>query len=462
MPLAAVDGLEGSRRLWAMAAIVIAVGMATLDTAIANVALPTIAADLDASPAGAVWIVNAYQLAMVATILPLASLGEIIGHKRVYVVGLVLFTLASLVCGLAWSLPSLAAARLFQGLGASAIMSVNAALISFIYPKRLLGRGLGINALVVALAFAIGPTATSAILSLATWPWLFIVNVPLGILGLALAWSSLPDTHRRAHDYDGKAALYTAGALGGLTFVIGAAAQREPAGLILAVLAMAAGSALLLVRRQAAHPAPMLPFDLFRRPVFGLSAATSVCSFAAQGLAFVALPFLFEVTMRRSQIESGFLMTPWPVVLALISPLAGRLSDRYPAGLLAGLGLAGLGLGLVSLALLPAQPDTAQIAWRLAACGAGFGLFQAPNLRSIMVGVPAGRAGSASGIVATGRLLGQTIGAALVAACFNVAGQHGAVVALGLGGVFAGAGSLASFSRLFWSQPQPQSSGSGG
>ncbi len=446
--LVPTDGLHGSRRMWAMATVIIAVGMATLDSAIANVALPTIAADLDASPAASVWIVNAYQLAMVATILPLASLGEIVGHKRVYIAGLALFSLSSLVCGLAWSLPTLAAARVFQGLGAAAIMSVNAALISFIYPKRLLGRGLGLNALVVALGFVIGPTVTSLILSVATWPWLFIVNLPLGLLGLLLAWWALPDTHRTQRDYDVRAALYTALALGGLIFGIGAAAQGEPWPEVLAVLGVVVVFATLLVRREAVHPAPILPVDLFRRPIFALSAATSVCSFAAQGLAFVALPFLFEVTLHRSQVETGFLMTPWPVILALMSPIAGALSDHHPAGLLAGLGLAVLGAGMVTLALMPIHPESFDIAWRLAVCGAGFGFFQAPNLRSIMVGVPPGRAGGASGIVATCRLLGQTIGAALVAACFNLTGQHGAVVALGLGGAFAGAGSLASFSRL--------------
>jgi DHA2 family multidrug resistance protein-like MFS transporter len=202
------------------------------------------------------------------------------------------------------------------------------------------------------------------------------------------------------------------------------------------------------MRRQARHPAPILALDLFRRPLFALSAATSVCSFTAQGLAFVSLPFLFEVMLHQSQVATGFLLTPWPLLVALAAPIAGRLSDRFSAGLLGGCGLAVLAVGLALLAFLPAEPSVTAIVWRLAVCGAGFGFFQSPNLRALMTSAPAHRSGSASGIVATGRLFGQTLGAALVAACFSLAGAHGAILALGLGGAFAGLAAFASFARL--------------
>src|SRR5271154_1973697 len=184
------DGLPPARRRWAVTTLVIAVGMATLDTAIANTALPTIAADLQASPASSIWVVNAYQLALMVSLLPLASLGDILGYRRIYITGLVVFTLASLVCAAAWSLPSLAVARVFQGFGASGIMSVNTALIRFIYPANSLGRGVGFNALVVAVSFALGPTVASAILAVATWQWPFAINVPLGIVAFMLALSA--------------------------------------------------------------------------------------------------------------------------------------------------------------------------------------------------------------------------------------------------------------------------------
>ena len=141
------DGLRGSRFLAAVGTLVIAMWMAALDTSIANTALPTIAGDLHASPAASVWVVNAYQLALVVTLLPFASLGEIIGYRRVYIGGLAVFTIASVLCAFSWSLPTLTAARIIQGFGASGIMSVNTALIRFIYPSGRLGRGVGINAL---------------------------------------------------------------------------------------------------------------------------------------------------------------------------------------------------------------------------------------------------------------------------------------------------------------------------
>src|ERR1700744_4982909 len=168
-----MDGLPFERRIWAVVAISIAVGMATLDTAIANIALPSIAADLKVSPADAVWVVNVYQIALVATLLPLGALGEIVGHQRIYLGGLLLFTIASLGCTLAWSLPSLLVARVLQGLGAGGIMSVNSALIRFVYPSRMLGRGYGYNAMVVGTAFTLGPTVASGLLALGPWPWLF-------------------------------------------------------------------------------------------------------------------------------------------------------------------------------------------------------------------------------------------------------------------------------------------------
>jgi DHA2 family multidrug resistance protein-like MFS transporter len=192
----------------------------------------------------------------------------------------------------------------------------------------------------------------------------------------------------------------------------------------------------------------MLPIDLFRRPLFALSTATSICTFAVQGLAFVSLPFYFEDIMGRSQVETGFFMTPWPLVVAVMAPIVGRLSDRYPAGILGSLGLALLGIGMALLAMLPANPHVADIVWRMAICGCGFGFFQTPNMKALMSSAPVGRSGSASGIVATARLTGQTSGAALAALCFGLAGREGATLALVLGAAFAALGCLMSSLRL--------------
>src|SRR5580698_294530 len=201
-PVPVIDGLPPERRRWASAAIFTAVAMASLDTAIANIALPAIATDLHVSPAEVVWVVNVYQIALVATLLPLGALGEIVGYERIYLGGLLLFTLASLACACAWSLESLLIARALQGLGASGLMSVNSALIRFVYPNRLLGRGFGHNALVVATAFTLGPTIASGILAIGPWPWLFAINIPFGLVAMGIGRKTLPPTPRAVHAFD--------------------------------------------------------------------------------------------------------------------------------------------------------------------------------------------------------------------------------------------------------------------
>jgi DHA2 family multidrug resistance protein-like MFS transporter len=159
------------------------------------------------------------------------------------------------------------------------------------------------------------------------------------------------------------------------------------------------------------------------------------------------MPFLLQNTLHFDQVRTGLLLTPWPLSVALIAPLAGRLSDRYPPALLGGIGLVIMALGLVLMAALPAHVPEFAIVWRTAVCGLGFGFFNGPNNRAMIAAAPAKRSGGASGMVATARLLGQTTGAALVALCFEMTPEHGAPVALFLGAGFAGAAALASFSR---------------
>ena len=208
------DGIPIRAAAWAFFAIAIAMTMAVLDGAIVNIALPTIAGDLGVTPANAIWVVNAYQLAITVSLLPLASLGDSLGYRRVYVAGLAIFTAASFVCALAPSLTVLIGARVIQGLGAAGMMSVNIAIVRFIYPKALLGQGVGNMALVVATASATGPSVAAAILAVASWHWLFLVNVPLGALALFLSLRDLPKTPRSGHRIDGLSVALNAATLG--------------------------------------------------------------------------------------------------------------------------------------------------------------------------------------------------------------------------------------------------------
>ena len=437
----------------ALLAVLMAVSLVTLDSSITNTALPNIAAALKARPAESIWVVNAYQLAVVAALLPCAALSAQVGARRVHLGGLAFFIVASLASALAWSLPSLVAARTLQGLGAAAMMSVNIALVSRIYPPQQLGRGVGLNALVVGVSFAIGPALASLLLALLPWPWLYALNLPLGLLAFVVAYASLPGLPQRGQAFDVPAALLTALGFAAMLASLSTAAQRGSGLTVLALAATALACATLLLRRQAGHAAPMLPVDLLRRPLFALSVATSMASFAAQSLAFVSLPFFIEGVLQRASLQTGFLIAPWAIVVAAAAPIAGRLSERWPPGLMGGVGLLLLSAGLASLALLTPEASTLSIVLRMALCGLGFGLFQSPNLNALMSSAPPERSGGAGAMVAMARLNGQAIGAALVALCFSLAAARGPVWALWLGAALAAVAALASTARLWVATP---------
>jgi len=428
LPAEPADGLPIPQRYWGILTIALGLTMAVLDGAIANVALPTIAGDLNTSPANSIWVVNAYQLAVTISLLPLASLGDIFGYRRVYQWGLVGFTVASLGCALSWSLPTLALARVFQGFGAAGIMSVNGALVRAIYPRVWIGRGLGINATIGSIASAAGPTAAAAILSVANWPWLFAINVPIGIVAVVVAWRALPATPSSGIKFDILAALMSAVSLGVLIIAIDGVGHGERPGWVLLEAAGALAVGAVLVVRELSRSSPLVPVDLMRIPLFALSVCTSICAFTAQSMAMVSLPFLFENTLGLGQVRTGLLMTPWPLMVAVIAPFTGRLADRYPVGILSGAGLTVLAVGLALVSWLPAEPNTWDIAWRMLICGLGFGFFNTPNNRAIIVSAPSRRSGGASGMQASARLIGQTIGASLVALVFGLAPVNGTTV----------------------------------
>jgi DHA2 family multidrug resistance protein-like MFS transporter len=418
----AEDGLPVPRRYWSAAAVWLALSMAVLDGAIANVALPTIAADLGASPATSVWIVNAYQLTITILLLPLAALGDRLGYRRIYIPGLVLFTLGSLGCAIAHTLGQLIAARVFQGVGAACIMSMNAALVRATYPAKMLGRGIGYNALVLSMSAAAGPTLAALILSVGKWPWLFLINLPIGIAAVIVGIKSLPDARgHAAHKFDWTAAALS-GAMMGCTVFGAETFARESGALGAVLIAAGIGAGVWLVKREWGDPAPLFPVDLLKIRIFSMSIATSTVSFAAQMLAYVTLPFLFQSVMGKSAFATGLLMTPWPLALGVVAPIAGRLADRVRAGLIGGIGLAIFAVGLLALSRLSAHPGTVDIAWRMAVCGIGFGLFQSPNNRTIVGSAPRNRSGAAGGMLATARLLGQTTGAVIVGVAFHLAG----------------------------------------
>lgn len=445
----AQDGLPPGRRRWAIITQSMVIALSVLDGSIANIALPSIAHDLNVTAADSIWVANAYQIAVTISLLPLASLGDIHGYRAVYRWGLVLFLIGSAACGLSETLPLLTLSRLVQGVGAAGMMGVNTALVRFIYPRDQLGRGMGTVSLVVAVSAAAGPSIAAGILSIGPWPWLFFVNLPLGAVALAMV-GTMPITPKAAHRFDLRSAALNAATFGLVIAALdgfGHGGRAAALGLLIAGIAVG----FVFVRSQMAVPAPILPVDLFRVRAFGLSVLTSVCAFVAASMTMVSLPFLFEAR-GFSTIETGLLITPWPVMSSAMAPIAGRLSDRVKAGKLGGVGLLIMAIGLVSAAAVPMGASWWNVAWRLALCGGGFALFQAPNNRLLITAAPTERSGAASGMLSTARLLGQTTGAALVALVFGLSAASGVELAaettIGIASGFALTATLVSVLRL--------------
>lgn len=431
------EGLPGKQRRRAMLAVMTATTMAVFDGTIINVALPQISAALQTSAAVSIWVANAYLLATAMTLAAFAALSARVGFRNQFSVGLAVFTLASLGCALANSVSLLILMRILQGLGGAAMLSIAPAIHRTVFPNRLLGRILGLNAVLVAASTAVGPVLGGTLLATLGWEWIFAINVPLGIAAVWLAWTAVPDTRKPARaPFDLAGALWSALSMGALIMAADTCArfaqpgQGSAAALTAAAYAFTALLAgLAFVRGQRRVADPLLPLDIFNNPRFSLAALTSLASFVGQGIAFVALPFLFQNAYGYTAFESAALFTPWPLGIVLVAPHAGRLADRHSPALLSSLGLALFALGLALLALLPDHAGAWDIGWRALVCGMGFGFFQSPNNREMLGNVSRERSGNASGVLAIMRTFGQCLGAALLGVILAV--RTAAAVAAG-------------------------------
>ena len=442
------DGLVGRARALAMGAVALSVLLSVLDYAVANVALPTIARDIHATPSNAIWVVNAYQLASLIALLPVASLGEIVGAANLCRIGLVVFVGASALCALSTGLPELAAARVLQGLGGACIMGVNVALVRVIYPASQFGRGIALNGLVVATGVALGPTVASAVLSVANWPWLFWINLPLGAAAFGLAVTALPATPRHIRRFDGVSALLLAFALGPLVVGLDGLAHGGSVLVDGGPVLFGAGCFAVLVRRERGQATPLFPVDLLRGAAFRAAFVVGFTGFIASNFFIIAMPFLLEGRLGRSAVQTGLLMTPWASSVAVASYLVGWVVDKARPAVVSSAGLTLTALGFVLLWRMGPHPSDWGICARIAAAGFGFGLFQPPNNRALMVAAPLARSGAASGMVSAARLFGQTMGAMMVAAVFAwMGGVAGPVACMGFGALAAVVGVGLSLGR---------------
>ena len=410
------------RQYLAVVAVLAAIMMGVLDGTIMNVALPTLSKEFDVSSSNIIWVTNAYQLVVTMMLLGFAAIGDIFGYKRVFLSGVSIFVTASVLCAMSTSFEMLVASRVLQGIGGACTMSINTALLRLIFPPHRLGRVMAANAVIVAVTAASGPTLGGAILSIGHWSWIFLLNIPLGLAALLLGWKLLPHNppSKEKKQLDGQSVVLNAVFFGLLIYTIESMAHNGISTLLILQGVVTVLVGVLYIRRQLQIPIPILPVDLFRIPIFSLSVGCSIACFTAQMLALVSLPFFMQHSLGLSVAQTGLMLTPWPLATTLTAPLAGRLVERLHPGILGGVGLCIFTLGLYALSSLEGGAELWELGWRMAVCGIGIGLFQTPNNVTITTSAPIQRSGGASGMLGTARVLGQTLGTAMVAVLFHV------------------------------------------
>ncbi len=409
--------------------VTLGVFMANLDASIVNISLPMIARSFGVSVTGSIaWVVIAYLVIIAAVLLTVGRVADLIGRTPVWLGGLLLFTTSSALCGAAPSLGALIVARGFQGLGAALLMAVGPAILIAGFPPTQRGRALGLLAVVAALAASAGPTVGGLVTTRLSWHWIFYVNVPLGVIGMLLTWRVLGVTRQKGSgSFDPLGSLLLA--LGLVLLTLGLSFGQDWGWASPRLLGAVLGTvgvfvAFVLVERRVASP--VIDAALLRERVFlwaNLSQLLGFCAFFA--VPFL-LPFYLEELRGWSAAQAGLLLTPLPLTMVVVAPLSGVLADRLGARGLAAGGLAVTGAGLVLLSRLSTHSAAGAIMGALVVIGLGQALFQAPTMSAILGAAPEARRGSASSVLATGRVLGQSVSVALAGAIFTSLGAAAA------------------------------------
>ena len=407
---------------WAMLGVGLGVLMFTLDTSIVNIALPTLVKVFQTSFAMIQWVVLSYLLVITALVLGAARLGDMLGKKKLYLGGLVVFTISSLLCGLAPSVGWLIAFRALQGLGAVMISALGAAIVTEVFPASERGRALGIIGAIVSLGIALGPTVGGLLIAASDWRMIFLVNVPIGIFASFIVWRYVPSSPTRnpnqAFDFWGAIVL----AIVLVCFALGMTQGQESGftqPLTLGFLGSAVLGTVLFAQLERRVTQPMLDLQLFRNLQFSLSLVAGWLVFVViSGLIFI-LPFFLELVLRLPTQHVGLLLAVSPVVGGIVAPISGNLSDRFGTRLISALGLSFMLVGCLAISTFSAQLTDIGYIIRVLPFGLGLGLFQSPNNSAILGSVPPERLGIASGLLSLSRTLGQTTGVPLLGSIFT-------------------------------------------
>lgn len=411
------ESLGQKTHKWAiLGVILVGVFMSTLDSSIVNVALPTIVTEFGGNVSTAAWIVTAYVLTIASTLLLFGKMGDVFGRKNIYAAGFVVFTLGSLICSLSLSVIQLTASRIIQALGASIMMTVGPAVITLTFPGSERGRAFGMIGMAVAGGATTGPVLGGFLVQALGWRSIFFVNIPIGLIGAILVMKYIPKekTHQKDGGFDWRGTVLFSAATILLVFTLNEGNNLGWSSL--SVIALAAASILLFIlfvytEKRASDP--LLDISLFRIKLFTTSNISALVSFITMMSLFFVLPFYLQIVFNYSPSQIGLTILPLPLTIMLISPLSGYLSDKIGSRILCTAGLIIVFLALLSTMMLDTSSKPPDITLRLVAFGIGSAMFQSPNNSAIMGSVPPSRSGIASGMIATMRNLGGSIGVAV-------------------------------------------------
>ena len=408
--------IDYSRKWYVLAAVGMGTFLATIDSSIVNIALPTLEKQLSTSFALVQWVVLAYLLTATTLMLSVGRLADILGKKNIYLYGFIVFTLGSLLCGLSTSIGMLIAFRVLQALGAVMVVALGTAILTEAFPSSELGRVMGISGTIVSIGIVIGPTLGGLILQYLSWHWIFFVNLPVGILGIYLVLRFIPNirpTGKQRFDYLGAFSLFC----GLLAFLLALTIGQETGFLnitvaVLFILAVLGTVAFLFIERHTIEP--MIDLRLFRDLFFSASLFAAFITFFAIGGALILMPFYLQNVLGYDTSQAGLLLAVLPLGLGIASPLSGVLSDRFGTRSITIIGLGLLSMGYAFMRGLGVDTSAVGYAIRYLFIGLGMGIFQSPNLSAVMGAAPRRQLGIVSGMYSMSRSLGQVTGIAVL------------------------------------------------
>lgn len=418
-----------NRKWFILLAVGMGVFLATIDGSIVNIALPTLVDELKTTFPVIQWVVLAYLLTVTTLMLGVGRLADMIGKKKLYTSGFIIFTISSVLCGLSPAVSWLIAFRVLQAMGAAMIMALGTAIITEAFPPNERGMALGISGSIVSIGIIIGPTVGGLILSAVSWRWIFLVNLPIGILGTLMVIRFVPATNPpggQLFDYGGAITLFFSLLMLLLALTIGQQITfSDPLILLLFFSGLLLMGLFLWIEAHARQP--MIDLTLFRDRLFSINLITGFITFVAMAGTILLMPFFLENILGYAPRKVGLLMSVVPVAMFFVSPLSGLLSDRFGSRSITLIGLVILVFGFTMVSTLNAQTSEVEYLLKFLPIGLGMGVFQSPNNSAIMGSAPKERLGIVSGMLAVNRTLGQTAGIALLGAVWSwqVASEYG-------------------------------------